>query len=89
MTVFDAALKFAVAADVAVILTVPTFFAATLPAVVTVAIAVFEDLYDFLPFAPVTEIVTVFPTATEAAEAFAVIFWAALLIVNVAFLVPV
>ena len=60
------------------ILAVPTFFAVTVPADVTVAMVVSEDLKDLLPLLPVMDTVVVLPTATDEAPAFAVIDWAAL-----------
>ena len=89
MTVLDAALKLLVAADVAVIFTVPTFLAVSFPVdLSTVAIEMSEDLKDFVPFAPVMETVVVFPTAIDDAAAFVVMVWAALLILNVFVMVP-
>ena len=69
----EALLKFAVAADVAVMVTLPTFLAVTLPVEETVAIVLSEDLKDFVPFAPVRLTVVVLPVATEEAAALAVI----------------
>ena len=54
------------------ILVVPTFFAVTVPADVTVAMVVSEDLKDFAPLAPVMDTVVVLPTAIEDAAAFTV-----------------
>jgi hypothetical protein len=88
VTVPEAALYCAVAADVAVILTVPPFFAVTFPADVTVAMVVSEDLKDMVPLAPATDTVVVFPTVSFAAPTATLIDWAAFEMVNFFVTVP-
>ncbi len=86
---FDAALKSAVLADFAVIVTVPTFFAETRPVVpFTVAIVESEDIKDLSPFAPEMETAAFWPTAILEAVVFTVIDCSALRILNVFVIEP-
>ena len=73
LTDLEALLKLDVDPEVAVMVTLPTFFAVTFPVEAsTIAMVLSEDLKDLLPLAPERETVAVFPTAIEEAVVLAV-----------------
>ena len=89
LTDAEALLKFDVAAEVAVMITLPTLLAVTFPVDETVAMVVSEDLKDRVPLAPAVETVAVLPTATCEADVLAVRDCVALLILKVFEMDPV